>query len=188
MEEIVVQKILDLQIQDSRWRNIPRLCAKMEKAATITLAHLPKRLTFPVTVNVLLTNDKAVRKLNADFRGMDKPTNVLSFPQFEPSQLPKKGKDKGVKDLGDIVLGYQYVVAEVKKDHKILINHIIHLLIHGLLHLFGYDHLSDKEAEPMERLEKKIMAKLMLPDPYQIPDSEKGSFKKAKPATQKRPK
>ena len=68
--------------------------------------------------------------------------------------------------MGDIVLGYQYIVAEAKKDNKILINHLSHLLIHGILHLFGYDHISGPEAVSMERLETKIMAGLGLPDPY----------------------
>jgi probable rRNA maturation factor len=159
-------KRLDLLIHDDRWRRIPRLGARLEKTAVITLAHLPKILRFPCTMTVMLTADAAIRQLNYDFRGIDKPTNVLSFPQFEPRELTKKGRSKGASHLGDIVISYQYVVAEAKKDHKILINHLTHLLIHGILHLFGYDHLSAADAARMERLEKKVMAALGLPDPY----------------------
>ena len=108
-----------------------------------------------MNVTLLLTNDGAIRRLNRDFRGIDRPTNVLSFPQWTPRQLSKIGKKGEIVPLGDIVIAYQYVVAEAKKDHKILINHVTHLLIHGLLHLFGYDHTSDTEAGKMERLEKR---------------------------------
>lgn len=66
------------------------------------------------------------------------------------------------------MIAYQYVVGEAKETNKILLNHLIHLMIHGLLHLFGYDHLSDKDATKMERLEKRIMAQLKYPDPYKV--------------------
>jgi probable rRNA maturation factor len=158
--------VLEISIGHVGWRRIPRLKARLEAAACATLEHLPKRLQFPCTVSLLLANDAAMRKLNRDFRGIDKPTNVLSFPQFEPSELPKKGKTKQIASMGDIIMGYQYVGAEAKKDNKILINHVIHLLIHGILHLFGYDHGLPAEAARMEGLEKKIMAELKLPDPY----------------------
>jgi len=169
-----------MYVEDSRWSRIPKLRARLEKAAAVTLTHLPKTLRFPWTATVMLTNDVAVRKLNRDFRGIDRPTNVLSFPQFDPSELTKKGKKLKSVPLGDIVIAYQYIVVEAKKDHKILINHVTHLLIHGLLHLFGYDHMAEGEALRMERLEQKIMAKLGLPDPYsefQPMRSKKGSPK-----------
>jgi probable rRNA maturation factor len=158
---------LEIIFDDKRWKKILKLQARLEKATAVTLAQLPKRLRFAVSVNLLLTNDKTVQKLNRDFRGLDKPTNVLSFPQFELSELTKKGKGRLPREVGDIIIGYQYIVVESKKNHKMLINHATHLFIHGLLHLFGYDHISDKDANRMERLEKKIMAKLQLPDPYQ---------------------
>jgi probable rRNA maturation factor len=148
---------------------------------------LPHSLRFPCSFTVLLTGDAAIRKLNRDFRGVDKPTNVLAFPQFEPSQLPKKGKAKHTVYLGDIVLGYQYIVGETKKYNKVLINHISHLVIHGLLHLLGYDHTLEKDATRMERLEQKIMAALDLPDPYHAgqpmePKKVRTAVKKRRPA------
>ena len=157
---------LEVSISDRRWRSVSGLAARLEKAAQVTFAHLPKNLCFPATSTVVLTNDKALRKLNRDFRGINKPTNVLSFPQFGPAELPKKGKSKFPVYLGDILIGYQYVVGEAKNTNKILINHVTHLLIHGLLHLLGYDHLSEKDAVRMERLEQKIMSALDLPNPY----------------------
>lgn len=157
---------LNILFEDKRWRKIPRLKSRLEKAATVTVGYLPKKLIFPFAVTLLLTSDKQIRKLNRDFRAKDKATNVLSFPQFEPRQLTKIGKQRTPVELGDIIIAYQYVVAESKKTHKVLINHLIHLFVHGLLHLFGYDHGTDAEANGMERLEKRIMAELGLPNPY----------------------
>jgi probable rRNA maturation factor len=158
---------IGIEIEDKHWSLIPRLQSRLEQAAKVTLASLPKKLRFPATLTLLLTSDAAVRKLNRDFRGNDKPTNVLSFPQFEPAELTKMGKARQPVYVGDIAIAYQYMVDESNKDHKILINHTIHLLIHGILHLFGYDHVTSAKAITMERLEKKIMAELGLPDPYQ---------------------
>ena len=157
---------LEIVIEDALWRRIPRLEARLKKAAQALHAQLPKHLRFSSKVTVLLTSDAKIRKLNDDFRGQDKATNVLSFPQFKPRKLPKKGKSRDEIDLGDIALGYQYIVGESVKYNKILINHVTHLFIHGILHLLGYDHGLVAEATRMERLEQKIMTGLGLPDPY----------------------
>ena len=157
---------LIFQIELSSWKRIPGLETRLQKAAHAALTHLPKKFSFPATATVLLTGNAKIRQLNHDFRGMNKPTNVLSFPQYEPAQLARLGGKKDTIELGDIALGYQYIVAEAKKDHKLLINHLTHLILHGLLHLFGYDHMTMVDAEHMEKLERKIMASLGLPDPY----------------------
>jgi probable rRNA maturation factor len=172
--------LLVLQIEFTGWSRIPQLNVRLHKAAQRTLATLPKALQFPCTMTLLLTNNKVVQQLNRDFRGKDKPTNVLSFPQYEPRELTKLGKAKQLVYLGDVAIAYQYVVGESKKDHKILINHVTHLLIHGILHLFGYDHISNSKAVRMERLEKRIMAELGLPDPYK-PSPQQGSKKRSAP-------
>jgi len=164
--------VMDFHIEDPRWRHVPHICARLEAAARATLTELPKAMRFPCTVTLLLTKDATIKKLNHDFRGIDKPTNVLSFPQFHPDELPKLGRAKQPVHIGDIAISYQYVVAETERDHKILTNYVVHLLIHGILHLFGYDHLSGTEAVRMERLEKKVMAGLGLPDPYAPPPQQ----------------
>ncbi len=158
--------LLDFQITLAAWRRVPRLRARLHQAAQATLDHLPKKLRFPVTATVLLAGNAKIRQLNHDFRGLDQATNVLSFPQFPPAALPRLAKNKGAAELGDIAIAYQYVAAEAKKDGRLLIDHITHLVIHGFLHLFGYDHLCDQDAEHMEKLETKIMKALDLPDPY----------------------
>jgi len=158
---------LDILIEDQRWKKVPHLAVRLVQAADATFTLLPKALRQPLAMTVLLTNDQHVTRLNHDFRGFNKPTNVLSFPQFSKGKLTKKGKSAAPIHVGDIVLGYQYIVAEAKNNHKILINHAVHLLIHGILHILGYDHASNVEAIRMERLETRIMAELALPDPYE---------------------
>lgn len=157
---------IDIVQQVAAWKKISGLAPRLQRAAKAIVANLPKRLVFPASVTLVLTNDRAVQALNRDFRGMDKPTNVLSFPQFAPRELGQCTKAKQPVHLGDIVLGYQYIVAEAKNDRKILINHATHLFIHGFLHLLGYDHDTNEKAGRMERLEQKIMDRLKLPDPY----------------------
>ena len=163
-------QLLELQITDRRWRKIPRLRFHLEQAATVTLASLPESLQRTYSMSVLLGTNAAIKKLNRDFRGMDKATNVLSFPQFPDVKSLKSSPRSQPIYLGDIALAYQYMVSEAKKDHKILKNHITHLMIHGILHLFGYDHINETEANRMERLEKKIMTRLGLSDPYATTD------------------
>ena len=115
-------------------------------------------------ITVLLTTNHKIRRLNRDFRGIDKPTNVLSFPQFSPKEL---AKIKPNDSIGDIAIAYQYVKKEARIQKKQFKNHITHLVIHGFLHLAGYDHMTDKEADTMESLEILIMQKMHLPNPYE---------------------
>ena len=151
------------------WRRVRGLSSRLTRATNATLAHLPLGVAR-VEFTLLLTSDVAVRRLNRDFRGMDKATNVLSFPQVARRQLSKIGKTKEPVYIGDIAIAYQYVVKDAKAEGKDLKDHVTHLLIHGLLHLFGYDHQTTATAVRMERLETKIMAELGLPDPYAVCD------------------
>ena len=111
---------------------------------------------------LLLTGDAAVRDLNARFRGKDAPTNVLSFPSDEPAP----------GFLGDIALGYETCAREARKTGVTLADHAAHLIAHGLLHLVGYDHIEDADAEEMERLETEILAGLGVSDPYRLEEFE----------------
>lgn len=160
------KNIITINQTSANWNRVEGLRPRLALAAKVTQEHLPKKLRFPISATLLLTTDAHIRRLNRDFRGMDKATNVLSFPQNEPADLHRFKASKQAIEMGDIAIAYQYIVVEAKKNHKILINHITHLFIHGLLHLFGYDHILDPEAGQMERLETKIMAALDLPDPY----------------------
>lgn len=109
----------------------------------------------------MLSDNEHIRELNKHHRGMDKPTNVLSFPAARmktPAGTPRF--------LGDIVIAYETVEREAAEEAKPFENHLSHLVVHGVLHLLGYDHEDEEEAETMESHERQILAKLGIPDPY----------------------
>ena len=153
---------IDIAVEAGRWPAEMELAALCRKAIDAALEQLGNPL--PETgseVSVVFTDDATIQKLNADWRAKDKPTNVLSFPAFPPNKdgpLPPM--------LGDIVLADGTVRVEAIGEGKPLANHISHLVVHGFLHLAGYDHETDDEAEEMEALERQILARLAIPDPY----------------------
>lgn len=157
---------LDVQIAVSSWKKIPRLNAGLKRAAQATADYLAPSFPLTGSATILLTGNAKIRQLNHDFRGQNKPTNVLSFPQYVPEELRLLGRQQKAIEAGDIVLAYQYVVSEAKDENKLLMNHVIHLVVHGLLHLFGYDHIKERQAEQMEGAEVEILKKLGIPDPY----------------------
>jgi probable rRNA maturation factor len=114
----------------------------------------------------LFADDARVRPLNLAWRAQDKPTNVLTFPSVA---LTPGGTLPPV--LGDIILAYQTVEREAAEEAKPFEDHVGHLLLHGFLHLLGYDHQTDADADIMEGLETRILAKLAIPDPYAVIDS-----------------
>ena len=120
-------------------------------------------------IAIRLTSDDDVQSLNQQYRGKDKPTNVLSFPMHEPQEIGalSEGTDPEIM-LGDIVLAHGVCAAEAEARGVSVEAHATHLIVHGTLHLLGYDHMGDAEAEMMEALERQIMAKLGLHDPYAI--------------------
>jgi probable rRNA maturation factor len=111
---------------------------------------------------VLLTDDAAIRRLNAQWRDIDKPTNVLSFPAAP--QLAAGAS--AVKSLGDIAIACETTAREARHEGKPFDHHLSHLAVHGFLHLLGYDHESETQAETMEQLERAILERLGVPDPY----------------------
>lgn len=110
-------------------------------------------------LSLVLADDESQQVLNRDWRGIDKPTNVLSFPQLEPF-APVSGL------VGDIVLARQTLVREAEEQGKSFEDHYTHLVVHGFLHLLGYDHETEDEAQAMESLETRILAALEIADPY----------------------
>ena len=143
--------MIDIEIEDENWSAVPDVEALVTRAAEAALAGERGR-----AVTVLLTDDDAVRELNNRFRGKDQPTNVLSFPAIE--------NPEGF--IGDIALAYGVCAREAAEQGKSLGAHLQHLVAHGVLHLVGYDHESDAEAEAMEALEREILSGLGVPDPY----------------------
>ena len=120
-----------------------------------------------LVVSILFTGDEEVHALNREWRNRDKPTNVLSFPMLERAELAELGEEGPPVMLGDIALAYETCAREALDKGVPLEHHAAHLIVHGLLHLAGHDHVeSDTQAEAMEALEIAILAKLAIPDPY----------------------
>lgn len=120
-----------------------------------------------IEISVRLTDDAEVQVLNRDYRQKDKPTNVLSFPMIAPDLLDKVANtDDGEVLLGDIVLAHGVCAAEAAEKGITLHDHATHLIVHGTLHLLGYDHQGQAEADAMEQIERDVLATLGIADPY----------------------
>lgn len=159
---------LDIQIsvEEGGWADENTLFALSEKvlgAAATFLAKEEKQPfpPLPVEISLVFTDDESIRQINAEWRQKDKPTNVLSFPAY-----PLEPGGKPGPMLGDIVIAHETVAREAVDLDKDFDDHLMHLMVHGFLHLFGYDHLETEEAEEMEALETRILATLGLSDPY----------------------
>jgi probable rRNA maturation factor len=148
--------------------------ALADRAARSALAKTPfgEWLNWPTAIEVAvrLTSDDEVHALNKQYRDKDKPTNVLSFPMVQPDLLETvtQNSDDGEVILGDIVLAHGVCTAEAEERGVSVEDHATHLIVHGVLHLLGYDHMGDAEAEAMEDMERAALAELGLHDPYPV--------------------
>ena len=143
---------IDVQIQSPLWDAEPAAVQTVRAAIVAAAALVPAE----GEISVLLTDDEAVKELNRAWRKVDKPTNVLSFPAARPSG--------GL--LGDIAIAYETLAREASAENKPFLHHLAHLAVHGFLHLLGYDHQTDSQADVMEELERDILARLEIADPY----------------------
>ena len=150
----------DMAINADGWQNEETLRRLVDSVLQATLRELGFN-NIDSELSLVFTNDADIREINAKWRHIDKPTNVLSFPAFalQPGQEPGEV-------LGDIVIARETVEREAAEEDKSFDDHLSHLVVHGLLHLMGYDHQNDEEAEQMETLERKILASLGISDPY----------------------
>ena len=151
---------------DGDWE---RLCAKAVDAAFRQTPHAALiDSAATIEVSVRLSDDAEVHALNAQWRGKDKPTNVLSFPQIQPDLIDVIGNaDDGEILLGDIILARETCVAEANEKGIALTAHATHLVVHGTFHLLGHDHIDEAQAIRMETLERAAMADLGFADPYE---------------------
>jgi probable rRNA maturation factor len=145
--------------------------ALAERAAAAALAHSDRASLASgeaeVEVSVLFSSDAEVRRLNAEWRGKDKPTNVLSFPMVAAGDLSTLGA--GAHLLGDVVLADGVCAAEAAERDIAVSDHAAHLVVHGLLHLLGYDHeTGEEDAEKMEDVERRALASIGIADPYRL--------------------
>ena len=148
---------LNVLVEAAPWNEHRALRPLLRRAVDAAAAELS---TSAAELAILLTDDSAIRVLNRKWRGIDAPTNVLSFPAEVPDGAPPL--------LGDIVLGYETAVREARRDGKPFAHHVAHLAVHGFLHLCGYDHERDSDAEAMEQLERTILRRLDIADPYRV--------------------
>lgn len=151
---------LNCVVEDARWDAVPdtsQLCTRIAAACLPTINH-----DTALAATVLLADDTHLQDLNARFRDQNKPTNVLSFPNDDEEPDP----ETGALYLGDIAVSYETVLREAAETDKSLQNHLSHMIVHGILHLAGFDHEDDAEAEEMESLETDILAGLGISDPY----------------------
>ncbi len=152
--------VADVRIEDARWNAAPPGLPDLEDLAQRILASAAAEMETGGAVDLLFTDDAEMQRLNRDWRGIDKPTDVLSFPAAGP------GEPGQPAPLGDVALGFETVAADAAAMARPMDAHVAHLLIHGFLHLLGHDHIEPGEAAVMEALETKILAKLGWPDPY----------------------
>ena len=145
------------------WHSEPDAEAIIQRAVA-TAAETVNAGLGEAELAVMLTDDSGIRTLNLNWRGIDKPTNVLSFPALPPTGAG--GPDDAPRMLGDIAIAYETTRREADDEQKPFDHHLSHLAVHGFLHLIGYDHEKDDDAEAMETLERGILAQLGIPDPY----------------------
>ncbi len=153
----------DVSIEDERWLTIAEFSALIPSLAeaTLTAAGLAPE---EHAVSIALMSDAEVRALNKAFRGKDAPTNVLSFPSA-PAIRSLKNRS-GPVFLGDVALAYETVIREASEQDKSVLHHATHLVVHGVLHLAGFDHETGLDAVRMEAAERQILGELGMPDPY----------------------
>lgn len=150
---------LDIAVEHEAWDNLnPSALAEQSLAATAEETADP---ALSRAISVLFTSDSSVQILNRDYRDKDKPTNVLSFPSDLIPGLPEEHQP-----LGDLALAFETCAREAAEKGIPAQDHATHLIVHGLLHLLGYDHLEDEEAEAMEGLERRVLKRLGIADPY----------------------
>ena len=160
--------MIEIEVEEEAWLTAAPSAEDWVRRAATTVLQRPEAADFlgaddpDVDVTVLLADDDAVADLNSRFLGKPGPTNVLSFP----------APDSARPHLGDVILAYGVCVREAEGQGKTLDHHLAHLTVHGVLHLLGWDHLTDAEADVMEGLERDILAGLGVPDPYAVGASD----------------
>lgn len=156
----------DVVIEDDRWDGV------LDRLAPVAVSATLRFLDMQAEVVVMGCDDGRIAELNGDFRDKPRPTNVLSWPAVDPA--PRTPGARPVVDLdpddpvlGDVAIAFDTCAREATEQGKPLADHVTHLLVHGVLHLAGYDHLNDPDAEHMEQAEREILAGLGINDPYQ---------------------
>jgi probable rRNA maturation factor len=149
---------IDVLVDSALWKEPAKARSIVRRAVA---AAASAQSTTPTELAIVLTDDSAIRQLNRLWRGIDSATNVLSFPTKQAPDAPPH--------LGDVVLAYETIAREARAERKPFPHHLAHLAVHGFLHLIGYDHEADADAEAMEQAEREILRRLHIPDPHRHP-------------------
>jgi len=175
MKNKMIQVLLDIDIEEDCWsKSIPDIAELSEKVKTITFEYVKQHTDIsvlnigkPLSVSLCLSNDEHVHQLNRDYRGKDKPTNVLTFANLDFADFDAENEVFDEIDLGNIIIAYETMQKEADIESITLYAHFCHLLVHGFLHILGFDHIEEDEAEYMEAAEKDILQILNIANPYQ---------------------
>ena len=157
--------IIDISLQDPEWERIGDIEKIIRQAIerTLATAMMPKTaIGRDLEVSIVLANDDLIQVLNREYREKDTPTNVLTFATLDSEEI----STDGVLNLGDVILSFQTIQREAQEQGKFILDHVKHMTIHGVLHLLGYDHINDDEANDMETAEIGILAGLGVQNPY----------------------
>lgn len=164
---------IELVLDDKTWlkyTNKTKVRSITKRALTDVTSSLgidiAKNTTKTIELSVILTNNSTIRDYNKNYRNIDKSTNVLSFPIYE-KEIIEELKYNSYLLIGDIILSIDTILKESKDQNKQFINHLTHLIVHSILHLFGFDHINPQEAEDMETLEIKILNGFEMNNPYE---------------------
>jgi probable rRNA maturation factor len=159
---------IDLSVNDNIWdTKLKSLENKIPTIVDLIMNKLDLITHSNIELSIILTNDNEIQKLNLEYLGKNKPTNVLSFPahNFDANKI-SSSLNENILSLGDIVISYDTLEKERIKQNISFVDHFVHLLIHSFLHLLGFDHMTEKEAEEMEKLEIAILAEFGIQSPY----------------------
>ncbi len=159
---VSVLPVTEVLVVADCWQSEPEAEAVIHRAIEAA-AEIADADVGDAELAIMLTDDAGIRTLNNNWRAIDKPTNVLSFPALQPAA---GAPADAPRMLGDIAIAYQTTRKEADDEEKPFDHHLSHLAVHGFLHLIGYDHEEDDDAEAMEALEREILAQLGIPDPY----------------------
>ncbi|MGL4637376.1 MAG: rRNA maturation RNase YbeY [Beijerinckiaceae bacterium] len=151
---------VDVQRQSAAWKTISRVTGLARKAAKRALSMSGVAILPGAEIAISLADDATVQASNKEWRAKDAPTNVLSFPSVPANRISR------TPFLGDVILAFETVEREAITEEKPIEHHMMHLVVHGVLHVVGYDHMTKADAERMEALETLILASLAVPDPY----------------------
>ena len=159
---------IDISVQDPEWErqgDIEKI-VRVAAVKTLTSAIMPKfAYSKALEISIVLANDDLVQVLNREYRDKDKPTNVLTFASMDGEDFEEQLLVEPL-NLGDVILSYQTIDREAQEQGKFILDHMKHLIVHGVLHLLGYDHQNDEEATDMETLEIRILEQLGVQNPY----------------------